>query len=156
MTSAIEQKLSALGIILPVPAAPVAAYVPYVITGSLAFFSGQLPMENGVVKTTGRLGDDVDLVAGAAAARLCGINLLAQLKQACGGDLGRVARCVRLGGLVASTPEFADHSKVVNGASELMLEVFGESGRHARTSIGVASLPLNAAVEVEGLFELRD
>ena len=154
MTS-FTKNLESLGILLPVPAAPVAAYVPYVVTGNLVFLSGQLPMENGVIPYKGRLGAEIDIATGATAARLCAINILAQIREACGGDLDRVARCVRLGGLVASTPDFADHSKVVNGASELMLQVFGEAGRHARTSVGVASLPLNAAVEVEALFALK-
>ena len=153
--SRIAETLASLGIVLPVPTTPVAAYVPYVVTGNLVFLSGQLPMENGVLKYMGTLGAGVDVSTGLAAARLCGLNLLAQLQQACGGDLDRVARCVKLGGFVASTPDFYDHPQVINGASELMIQVFGEAGRHARAAVGVAALPRNAAVEVEAVFELR-
>ena len=155
MMARIAERLAELNIALPEPVAPVAAYVPYVVTGQLVFLSGALPMERGALTVTGRLGDGVDLAAGRAAARLCGLNLLAQLREACGGDWERVARCVRLGGFVASTPDFFDHAKVINGASELMQQVFGEEGRHARAAVGVAALPLNAPVEIDAVFAMR-
>jgi enamine deaminase RidA (YjgF/YER057c/UK114 family) len=148
-------KLAELGIVLPKPAVPLAAYVPYVVTGNLAIISGQLPLENGAVKYTGRLEAGMDLADGMAAARLCAVNILAQLQMACDGDLGRVERCVRLGGFVASSPDFFDQPKIVNGASALLLAVFGDAGRHARAAVGVAALPMNASVEVEAMFSLR-
>lgn len=149
------ERLAALGVTLPQPAAAIAAYVPCVRTGNLVFISGQLPLAEGKVSQTGLLGDGVSIEQGKEAARLCAINLLAQL-QAAAGSLENVRRVVRLGGFIAATPSFADHAKAMNGASELMEAVFGEAGRHARTTIGVASLPLGAAVEVEGLFELAE
>jgi enamine deaminase RidA (YjgF/YER057c/UK114 family) len=152
--SAIEQRLAERGLDLPPAAAPAANYVPFVISGALLFISGQLPMQGGGVAVRGRLGGGVSLEQGQAAARLCGLNLLAQAKAAAGGDLDRVRRCVKLGGFVACTPEFVDHPKVINGASDLMVEAMGESGRHARFAVGCSSLPLDAAVEVEAIFEL--
>ncbi len=151
----IAQRLAELGLTLPTPASPVAAYVPYIITGNLVFISGQLPIDNGQLKIKGRLGDDVDLATGQAAAKLCGLNILAQLHKACGGDLDKVERCVKLGGFVSSAADFYDHPKVVNGASELMEQVFGPKGQHARSAVGVANLPLNAAVEVDAIFALK-
>lgn len=147
-------RLAELGITLPTPPAPVASYVPFVHVGDFLIVSGQIPLEDGKLKYTGKLGADVDLATGQAAARLCAINLLAQV-QAALGSLNNVARVVRLGGFIACTPDFSDHSKIVNGASDLMVELFGDLGRHARTSIGVASLPMNAAVEVEGMFAVK-
>lgn len=152
--SAIEQRLAERGLDLPPAAAPAANYVPYMISGSLLFISGQLPMQGGGVAVRGRLGGGVSIEQGQAAARLCGLNLLAQAKAASGGDLDRVRRCVKLGGFVACTPEFIDHPKVINGASDLMVEAMGEAGRHARFAVGCSSLPLDAAVEVEAVFEL--
>jgi enamine deaminase RidA (YjgF/YER057c/UK114 family) len=152
--SAIEQRLRDLGLGLPQAAAPAANYVPFVITGNLVIVSGQLPMQGGGVAVRGRLGDAVSLEQGQAAARLCMLNVLAQVKAATGGDLDRIRRCVRLGGFVSCTPEFIDHPKVINGASDLIVEVMGDAGRHARAAVGCPSLPLDAAVEVEGLFEL--
>ncbi|MEO5340392.1 MAG: RidA family protein [Magnetococcus sp. MYC-9] len=151
----IEERLDALGLVLPVPPTPVGAYVPYVVVGPLVFISGQLPLEGGVVKYTGRLGDEVDVVAGREAARLCAVNALAHLRAACGGEWQRVAGCVRLGGFVASVSTFFDQASVMNGASELIAELLGESGRHARFAVGVSVLPLNASVELEALFALR-
>ena len=153
MAGMIEDRLAALGITLPTPAAPLANYVPWVRSGALVVVSGQLPMRDGAVAVTGRLGAEVTDEAGAEAARLCLINLLAQLRAACDGDLARVRRVVRLGGFIASTPEYARHAVVMNGASDLAVAVFGDAGRHARSTIGVASLPAGAAVEVEGMFE---
>jgi enamine deaminase RidA (YjgF/YER057c/UK114 family) len=151
----ITQKLIELGLTLPMPAAPVAAYVPYVITGNLVYISGQLPLENGELSIKGRLGDDVDIAAGQKAARLCALNILAHLSKACGGDLNKVERCVKLGGFVSSAADFYDHPKVMNGASELMEQVFGPAGQHARFAVGVANLPRNAAVEVDAVFALK-
>lgn len=152
--SAIEDKLRGLGLGLPLAAAPAANYVPFVVTGNLVIVSGQLPIQGGGVAVRGRLGDTVSLEQGQAAARLCILNVLAQLKTATDGDLDRVRRCVRLGGFVSCTPEFIDHPKVINGASDLIVEVMGDAGRHARAAVGCPSLPLDAAVEVEGIFEL--
>ncbi len=154
MTSAIEQRLAARGLELPDAPAPAANYVPYTISGKLLFVAGQVPLLEGQVAVRGRLGDGVSLERGQEAARLCALNLLAQARAACGGDLGRLARCLKLGGFVSCTAEFTDHAKVVNGASDLMVEAMGEAGRHARFAVGCASLPLNAAVEVEAIFEL--
>lgn len=148
----VEQRLKDLGIALPVPAAAVANYVPFVITGNLVFVSGQLPMENGKPAVLGKLGEAVSVEDGVRAARLCGLGLLAQAKAAIG-DLDRVKRVVRLTAFVASTPAFIDQPKVVNGASDLMVEVLGDAGRHARVAVGAPSLPLNVAVEIEGVFE---
>lgn len=149
------ERLAKLGLILPPPVAAVAAYVPYVVTGNLVFISGQLPIENGQLKYAGSLGADVDIDTGYAAARLCAINIISQLNAACGGDLGRVERCVRLGGFVASAPGFFDQPKVANGASELIEQIFGEAGKHARAAVGVNNLPRNAAVEVDAIFALK-
>jgi enamine deaminase RidA (YjgF/YER057c/UK114 family) len=154
MTGRVDSRLAELGLVLPTPAAAVANYLPYVISGSLVFVSGQLPLVDGKVTVTGRLGADVSLEDGQKAARQCAINLLAQARAAAGGDLDRVTRLVRLGGFVASTPDFTDQPKIVNGASDLMVEVLGDAGRHSRAAVGVASLPLNAAVEIEAVFEL--
>ncbi len=154
MTGRIEARLAELGLSLP-PAAPaVANYVPFVVAGTLVHVSGQLPMEGGKPAVLGILGRDVTVEEGARAARLCGLNLLAQLKAACDGDLDRVRRVVKLTGFVASTPDFIDQPKVVNGASDLMVEVLGDAGRHARAAVGSPSLPLGAAVEVDGVFEI--
>ena len=152
--SAIETKLQELGITLPVPMAPVANYVPYVQTGDLVVISGQIPVVDGKMAYAGRVGVELSVEQGVAAARLCFVNLVAQLKAACGGDLGRVRQVVRLGGFIAAPAEFTGHAAVMNGASNLAVEVFGEAGRHARTTIGVPSLPLTAAVEVEGMFRI--
>ena len=152
--SAIERRLRDLGLSLPPPAPPAANYVPYTISGRLLFVSGQLPMQGGGVAVTGQLGRNVGLDQGQAAARLCALNLLAQAKAACRGDLDRLARCLKLGGFVSCTPEFTDHPKVVNGASDLIASALGEAGQHARFAVGCPSLPLNAAVEVEAIFEL--
>lgn len=147
------ERLQALNITLPTPAAAIAAYVPFVRTGNLLFVSGQLPLLEGKVVQTGLLGAGVSIEQGKEAARISAINLLAQV-QAAAGSLDNIKRVVRLGGFIASTPDYTDHPKVMNGASELMEAVFGDLGRHARTTIGVSSLPLGACVEVEGLFEL--
>jgi enamine deaminase RidA (YjgF/YER057c/UK114 family) len=152
----LEQRLNELGIDLPAPAAPAGAYVPTGQSGTMLFVSGQLPLLNGELRYLGHLGDTVTIEEGYAAARLCGLNLLAQVKAACGGDLDRVSRVLRLGGFVASTPAFDQQPKVINGASDLMTEVFGDKGRHARFAVGASALPLGVAVEVEGVFEVAD
>lgn len=149
----IEAKLAELDITLPQAAAPVASYVPVVVQGGLAYTSGQLPFVDGAL-VTGKLGDTVSLEEGQAAARACGLMILAQLKAA--GLLERVEQVVKLGGFVASTPTFTDQPRVANGASDLMVEVFGEAGKHARSAVGVPVLPLDAAVEVDAIFALRD
>jgi len=156
MPNTIEDRLAAEGITLPDAPAPAANYVPFVKTGNLVVISGQLPMADGKVQHIGLLGDNVDVEGGVAAARLCAINLLAQLKTACGGDLSKVTRVVRLGGFVAATPDFGKHPAVVNGASDLMASIFGDAGAHARAAVGVASLPFGASVEVEGMFEVKE
>ena len=134
---------------------PIANYVPYVVTGNLVVVSGQVPAVDGRIAVTGKVGNGLSLDQGVEAARLCFINVLVHLKSACGGDLDRVKRVVRLGGFIASLPEFTSHAQVMNGASDLAVAVFGEAGRHARTTIGVPALPADAAVEVEGLFEIN-
>jgi enamine deaminase RidA (YjgF/YER057c/UK114 family) len=154
MAGIIDTRLASLGISLPGPAAPVANYVGFVRTGSLLFVSGQVCSDAaGKLIAKGKLGAGVSVEQGNAAARGCGINLLAQVKAAIG-DLDKVVRVVRLGGFVNSAPDFLDGPKVLNGASDLMVAVFGDKGRHARTTVGVASLPADASVEVEGLFEV--
>ncbi len=154
MDSAIEQKLAQMGHDLPQAAAPAANYVPFTMSGNLVLISGQLPIREGTVAYQGRLGDGVSLEDGQAAAALCALNLLAQAKQACGGDLDRLKRCLKLGGFVACTADFADHPKVINGASDLIAEAMGDAGQHARFAVGASSLPLGASVEVEAIFEL--
>jgi enamine deaminase RidA (YjgF/YER057c/UK114 family) len=149
----VAEQLLRLGILLPQAAAPVAAYVPTVEAGGLIYVSGQLPFENGLVMV-GRLGEDRDLEFGQAAARACGLMILAQIDAALGG-LDRVARVVKLGVFVNSDPRFTDHPKVANGASELMVEVFGAAGKHARAAVGVPTLPLGAVVEVDAIVALH-
>ena len=151
--SSIDARLAQLGIVLPEPAAPVAAYVPVVIAGGLAHVSGQLPFVAGTL-VTGRLGEDVSLEQGIAAARACGLMILAQLRAALG-SLDRVERVVKLGAFVNSAADFTDQPKVANGASELMAQVFGEAGRHARSAVGVPVLPLGAAVELDCIVAVR-
>ncbi|MCI5046886.1 MAG: RidA family protein [Aquisalinus sp.] len=151
--SLIEKNLSDHGITLPEPVAPVANYVPFVVTGNLVMISGQVSIgPDGLI--TGKVGDDLSLEDGVKAAEACAINLLAQLKAACEGDLDRAVRCVRLGGFVNCGPEFTDHPKVINGASDLMVNAMGSAGKHARAAVGASSLPLGAAVEVDGIFEI--
>lgn len=153
----IDQKLTELGIVLPTPAAPIANYVPFVLSGKLLYISGQISIGvDGKLADAhrGKLGGTVDREAGQAAARLCVVNILAQTKAALG-DLDRVARLIRLGGFINCEPDFIDAPAVMNGASDLAVAVFGDKGRHARTTIGVASLPLGCAVEVEALFEVN-
>ena len=163
MAGRIEAKLAALGIELPPPPAPIASYVGFNVVetaadlgrrGALVVVSGQIPLVAGKLAQTGKVGAGVTVEQGQALARLCFINLMAQLKAACGGDLDKVKRVVRLGGFIAAGPAFTQHALVMNGASDLAVEVFGDAGKHARTTIGVPSLPADAPVEVEGMFEL--
>jgi len=154
MPGRIDKRLEDLKIELPKAAAPVANYVPVVTAGSLAFVAGQVTVWNGEFKYVGRLGKEYTVEQGQAAARVCGLNILAQLKAALGGDLDRVKRCVRLGVFVNSAEGFTDQPKVANGVSDLMVEVFGDAGKHARTAIGTNVLPLNLAVEVDAVFEI--
>ena len=151
--SSVEARLKKLGIVLPRPAVPVANYAPYVVSGSLAFVAGQLPIEDGKVAVTGKVGLDVTIEEGRQAARLCALNLIAQAGAA-GGGLDRIGRCVKLGGFVNAAPGFTEHARVLNGASDMMVAVLGESGRHTRFAAGAASLPFDAAVEVDAVFEL--
>ena len=150
----IEQRLAELGVTLPQPAAPVAAYVPTVEHGGLLHISGQISVADGGELVKGRLGEDMDLDGGIAAARRCGVMLLAQMKAALG-SLDRVEKIVKLGVFVSSAPSFTDQPKVANGASELMQDVFGEAGRHARSAVGVAVLPLGVAVEVDAIVAVK-
>ena len=154
MTGTIDARLKDLGITIPQAAAPAANYVPTVVTGSTLYVSGQIPMGSGGLEFIGKLGADMDAETGAAAARLCAINIIAQAKSALG-DLDRVGRIVKLVGFVNSSPDFGDQPKVINGASDLMFEIFGEAGRHARSAVGVPVLPLGAAVEVDAVIALR-
>lgn len=148
----ISDNLKKNGYVLPTPPKPIANYVPYVRQGNVVTISGQIPLKDGKVMHQGRLGDSVTQEQGQEAARICLLNLLAQLQSACDGDLSRVAAVIRLGGFIASTPEFTDHAKVMNGASDLIVEILGDVARHARSTVGVTSLPAGAAVEVEGTF----
>jgi len=153
MSQIIEYRLAAQSIVLPTPPQAVGSYVPFVIESGFLTVSGQLPLENGALAVKGKLGAGVSLAEGQRAARLCAINILAQAHLALG-DLGRIRRCVRLGGFVASAPDFTDQPKVVNGASDLIVAILGDAGRHARLAVGAAALPLDAAVEVEAQFAI--
>lgn len=154
MSDAIQSRLKELGITLPAAAAPAANYVPYVISGNMLYLSGQLPIEDGKVAVTGHLGRNVDVAGGQRAAELCAINILAQANAALGGDLSRIRRVVKLNGFVASVPEFVEQHLVINGASNLIANVLGEAGKHARAAVGMACLPLNAAVEIDAVIEI--
>ncbi len=153
MDNPIEARLAALGLSLPEAPVPVANYVPYVRSGDLLHVSGQTPIgpEGPML---GKLGESLDVAQGAAAAKACALSLLAQVRAACEGDLSRVRRVVKLTGFVNSTPEFTDQPKVINGASDLMVEVFGDVGRHARSAVSAPALPMGIAVEIEGIFEI--
>ena len=150
-----ESKLSSLGIALPTPAAPVANYVGFVVSGNQVFVSGQLPLEAGKLQFVGKVGSEISANDAKKDARLCAINILAQLKVACGGDLDRVSRCVKLGIFVNGDANFKDHPAVANGASDLIAEVFGDAGKHARAAVGSGSLPFGVAVEVDAIFEIK-
>ncbi len=150
----IDARLAELGLTLPSAMPPMANYVPFVRTGTLVVVSGQVPALDGKISVTGKLGDGVGIEQGQAAARLCFLNVLTHLRTACDGDLDRVVRVIRLGGFIASPPGFSQHAVVMNGASDTAVAVFGDAGRHARSTIGVPALPGDAAVEVEGMFEI--
>jgi enamine deaminase RidA (YjgF/YER057c/UK114 family) len=153
MTSTIDARLAELGLVLPDAPAPAANYVPWVRSGNLVHVSGQISQgPDGLIK--GRLGADMTVEEGAAAARACALALLAQVKAACGGDLSRLVRVVKLTGFVNSTPDFTDQPKVINGASDTLVAILGDAGRHARSAVSAASLPLGVAVEIEGIFEV--
>ena len=149
----VEQKLAEMGITLPEAPAPAANYVPFVQVGEMLFVSGQIS-KDGDTLITGKLGDELTTADGAAAAKVCAINLLAQVKAACGGDLDRLKRVVKLGAFVNSTPDFIEQPQVVNGASDFLGEVLGEAGKHARAAVSSPSLPLGVAVEIEGVFQI--
>lgn len=151
----IDKRLAELGITLPVPAKPVANYVGWVRTGNLVYTAGQVPLKDGKIEFQGKLGKDYTVEQGAQAARICAINVVAQLKDAVGGDLDRIKRIVKVVGFVNGVPDFVDHPKVVNGASDLLVEIFGDKGRHARSAVGSGSLPVNVAVEVEAVAEVE-
>lgn len=149
-----EETLATLGLSIPEPTLPVANFVPYTITGNLVYISGQIPIQNGQISFVGKLGRDFCVEQGREAARLCALHVLAMIRHACGGDLDRVVRCVRLGGFINSTAEFSKQPEVMNGASDLIVSLFGDRGRHARAAVGVNSLPRNVAVEVDAVFEI--
>ncbi len=153
MTSDFDQKLAELGLTLPEATAPLANYVPYVQTGHQLYVSGQISTQNGEM-VTGKLGATMEVAEGAKAAELCALSLLAQVRAACGGDMSRLRRVVKLVGFVNSTQDFTDQPKVINGASDLMVALLGDRGRHARSAVSAASLPFGVAVEVEGIFEI--
>ena len=155
MTGRIDAKLKDLGIDLPTPPAPVASYVPYVRSGNLVFVSGQVTMGPKGLEYVGKVGAEISPADGKLAARLCAINLIAQVKGAVGGDLDKVTRVVKVTGFVNAVPDFKDHPEVINGASDLFQEVFGDAGTHARAAVGAGSLPRNVAVEVEAIFEVE-
>ncbi len=154
MSGNFEARLAEMGVTLPDAQAPAANYVSYVVSGDLVFVSGQVSMRDGEL-VKGKLGADMDVTQGAAAARVCAIGLLSQVKAACGGDLDRLKRVVKLTGFVNSTADFGDQPKVVNGCSDFLVEVLGEAGRHSRSAVSAASLPFGVAVEIEGIFEIR-
>ncbi|MFK8251082.1 RidA family protein [Ancylobacter terrae] len=154
MTNKVDARLAELGVTIPTPVAPAANYVPTVLTGNQLWISGQVSVTADGTLLTGKLGGGVDIETGRAAARQCAINLIAQAKAALGGDLDRVKRVVKLVGFVNSTPDFTEQPKVVNGASDLFVEVFGDAGRHARSAVGIASLPFGVTVEIEAVLEV--
>ena len=156
MTNIIENKLKKLDIILDEASKPAGSYVPYVISNNLVFISGQLPFINGSITIKGKVGSEVSVEDGIKMAEVCAKALLSQLKSACNGNLDKVKKVVKLGGFVASDPNFIDHPKIINGASDLIVKIFEDKGRHARFAVGVASLPLNTPVEIEGIFEIEN
>ena len=155
MTETISARVQALGLELPKAGAPAANYVPFVITGNLVFLAGQICQWNGERRFVGKVGGEISAEDGVKAAELCGLNILAWIKEVVGDDFDRVTRLVRLGGFVNSVPDFVEQPRIVNGCSDLMVKVFGDKGRHARTAVGTNVLPFNVAVEVEAIFEIR-
>ena len=156
MTNIIENKLKELDIILDEASKPAGSYVPYVISNNLVFISGQLPFINGSITIKGKVGSEVSVEDGIKMAEVCAKALLSQLKSACNGNLDKVKKVIKLGGFVASDPNFIDHPKIINGASDLIVKIFGDKGKHSRFAVGVASLPLNTPVEIEGIFEIEN
>ena len=154
MTGEVDARLAEAGIELPDAPAPAANYVPYVISGNQVFVSGQVPFVGGERQFIGKVGQDFSLEKAQEAARVVALNIIAQVRAACDGDLDRVVRCVKLGGFVNSTPDFLNHPQVINGASDVMVEVFGDKGRHARFAVGAASLPFGIVVEIDAVFEI--
>ncbi len=154
MPGKIDERLKELGITLPEAPMPAANYVPFVRSGNLLFIAGQIPMEGGKPQFIGKLGREFKIEDGRKAARLCALNVIAQVRAALGGDLDKVRRCVRVGGFVNSMPDFGDHPQVINGASDVIVQVFGDAGKHARAAVGVAALPRGVATEVEAVFEV--
>jgi enamine deaminase RidA (YjgF/YER057c/UK114 family) len=154
MTDSHDARLAALGIELPVPATPAANYIPYTISGKTLFVAGQITIWNGELRYLGRLGADMPIEKGVEAARLCGLNLIAQARHAAGGSLNGIKRVLKLGGFVNCTADFIQHPQVINGASDLMVQVFGDAGKHARFAVGAVSLPRGVAVEIDAIFEL--
>jgi enamine deaminase RidA (YjgF/YER057c/UK114 family) len=154
MSGRIDTRLKELSITLPKAAPPVASYVPFVISGNLVFISGQVTMGPQGLEYIGQLGKEFTVEQGQAAARLCALNIIAQLREACAGNLDRVKRCVKVSGFVNAVQGFAQHPEVINGASDTLVQVFGDAGRHARAAVGAGSLPRNVAVEVEAIFEI--
>jgi enamine deaminase RidA (YjgF/YER057c/UK114 family) len=152
----IDSRLKTLGITLNAPPKPVASYVPFTVSDNQVFVSGQVPSSDGVLKYVGKLGVDFSVEVGQAAAQLCAINILSVLKEACGGDLERVVRCLKVNVFVNATPDYDKQPEVANGASDLFVAVFGEAGKHARAAVGMGSLPRGVAVEVDAVFEIRD
>jgi enamine deaminase RidA (YjgF/YER057c/UK114 family) len=155
MAGKVEARLKELGVVLPAAPAPAANYVPWVVSQGMAFIAGQIPIQDGKPTFVGKLGRVFTIEQGQQAARLCALNVLAQLKAACGGDLDKAVRCAKVGAFVNCTPEFNDQPQVVNGASDLFVAVLGEAGKHARFAVGVPSLPRGVAVEVDAVFELK-
>lgn len=151
----IDDRLKELGVEIPTPAAPVANYLGWVRTGNLVFTAGQVTIKDGEFLHIGKVGAEISVEEAAQAAKLCAINIIAQVKQACDGDLDKVKRIVKLVGFVNGTPEFSGHPQVINGASDFMVEVFGDAGKHARSAVGAGSLPLNIAVEIEAVVEVE-
>ena len=152
----IDKRLKELNIILENPSSPAANYIPYSIVGNLVFISGQLPFKKGSIPITGIVGEDVSIDNAIEMAELCALALISQLKEACNGNLDNVKKVVKLGGFVASSKDFSDQPKVINGASDMMVKIFGDQGKHSRFAVGVASLPRNVPVEVEGIFEIKN
>jgi len=154
MTGQVDARLKELGISLPVAAAPAANYVPYTISGNLVYVSGQVPFVDGKIAFQGKVGEDFSTEEAAEVARVCALNIVAQVKAACEGDLDRVVRCVKLGGFVNCIDGFGEQPKVINGASDLMVDIFADKGRHARFAVGTNALPMNVAVEIDAIFEI--
>jgi len=155
MSNKIENRLTELSITLPQPANPAANYVPYVVSGNLVFIAGQIPFWNGDILHIGKVGAEFDVEDAIKSAKVCGLNIIAQLKEACGGNLDRVVRCVKIGVFVNCVDGFTQQPQVANGVSDLMVEVFGEAGRHARFAVGTNALPRNVATEADAVFEIK-